>query len=268
MSALGAFAGPELWNLLDLPLPDGAVPALVGDSATAMWKLKLKVGKDDGALLDYQDEQGRPFKVKLVGALPPRLSVLQGRLLVSNRNFTTLYPSEGGFKAFLVDAPAASEDGVRRYLSQRLETAGFDVVPSVERLREFYVVESSYLRLFMVLGGLGLLLGTAGMGILVLRHVIERRGELALLRAVGYTREEAARVVMAEQLFLVGAGLAAGTLASALAIGPTALLSQTTLPVGLLALFLGGTAALSLAWIRLAAGAALRADLIPALRSE
>ncbi|HEV3028181.1 MAG TPA: ABC transporter permease, partial [Planctomycetota bacterium] len=268
MAALGAFADAERWNLLDRPLPDGAVPALVGDSATAVWKLKLKVGADEGALLDYLDEQGRPFKVKLVGALPPRLSVLQGRLLISNRNFTSRYPSGGGFKAFLIDAPAASADKVRHYLSQRLETEGFDVLPSVERLREFYVVESSYLRLFMVLGGLGLLLGSAGMGILVLRQVIERRGELALFRAVGYSRNEAARVVMAEQTFLLIAGLTTGTLASALAVGPTALLSQTSIPVGLLALFLVGTAFLSLGWIRLAAGMALRADLIPALRSE
>jgi ABC-type antimicrobial peptide transport system permease subunit len=106
------------------------------------------------------------------------------------------------------------------------------------------------------------------MGILVLRQVVERRGELALLRAVGYSRQEAARVVMAEQRFLLAAGLAAGTLASALAIGPTALMSRTSIPVGLLAVFLVGTTLLSLGWIRLAAGAALRAALIPALRSE
>ncbi|RPH37488.1 MAG: ABC transporter permease, partial [Planctomycetota bacterium] len=80
LGALGAFAGPDVWALLDQPQPDGAVPALVGDSATAMWKLKKKVGKN-GDLLEYRDERGRPFQVRLVGTLPPRLSVLQGRLL-------------------------------------------------------------------------------------------------------------------------------------------------------------------------------------------
>jgi len=244
------------------------VPALVGDSATAMWKLKKKVGKDDGDLLEYQDEQGRPFKVKLVGALPARLSVLQGRLIISQADFTRLYPSEGGYRTFLIDAPAGSETKVTEYLSQRLGTRGFDPVPSVDRLKEFYVVESSYLRMFMVLGGLGLLLGSAGMGILVLRHVMERRGELALLRAVGYTKDQAAGVVMAEHRFLVFAGLAAGTLASALAIGPSALQPQNHLPFGLLAVFLLGTAALSLGWIWIATRFALRAALVPALRHE
>jgi ABC-type antimicrobial peptide transport system permease subunit len=106
------------------------------------------------------------------------------------------------------------------------------------------------------------------MGVLVLRHVMERRGELALLRAVGYTKEQAAAVVMAEHRFLVFAGLAAGTLASALAIGPSALEPQNHIPFGLLALFLVGTAVLSLGWIRIATTFALRAALVPALRHE
>lgn len=268
LGRLGAFAGADLWALLDRDLPEGVVPALVGDSATAMWKLKKKVGADAGDLLDYRDERGRPFKVKLVGALPPRLSVVQGRLLISNAHFTRLYPSEGGAKMFLVDAPAGKEAAVGRYLSDRLETAGFDAVPSVERLKEFYVVESAYLRMFMVLGGMGLLLGSLGMAILVLRHVMERRGELALLRAVGYTPADAARLVMAEHRFVLVAGLAAGTLASALAVGPSALQPQNHIPFGLLAGFLIGTAGLSLAWIAVATRAALRAPLLSALRHE
>ena len=267
LASLGAFAGPEVWKLLDEPLPDGVVPALVADSATAMWKLKKKAGPD-GDLLDFRDERGEPFRVKLVGALPSRLSVLQGRLLISHGHFTRLYPGEGGYRTFLIDAPPGREEAVISYLSQRLESKGFDLVPSVDRLKEFYVVESSYLQLFMVLGGLGLLLGSAGMGVLVLRQVMERRGELALLRAVGYSRDQAAAVVRAEHYFIVLVGLATGTIASALAVGPSALQPQNHIPFGLLALFLFGTALLSAAWIRLATTLALRAPLVPALRHE
>jgi ABC-type antimicrobial peptide transport system permease subunit len=243
------------------------VPALVADSATAMWKLKKKAGPG-GDLLDFRDERGEPFRVKLVGALPSRLSVLQGRLLISHAHFTRLYPGEGGYRTFLVDAPAGREAAVASYLTQRLESKGFDLVPSVDRLKEFYVVESSYLQLFMVLGGLGLLLGSAGMGVLVLRQVMERRGELALLRAVGYSRDQAAGVVRAEHHFLVVVGLATGTIASALAVGPSALQPQNHIPFGLLALFLFGTALLSAAWIRIATALALRGPLVPALRHE
>lgn len=253
LAGLGAFAGPELWGLLDGASAGGPVPALVGDSATATWKLKKGVGD----LLDYTDERGRPFQVKLVGELPHRVSVLQGRLLISREHFTRLFPSESGHRVFLVDAPAA--------LAGRLEGSGLSLVPSFERLRQFYVVESTYLSMFLVLGGLGLLLGTAGMGVLVLRTVMERRGELALLRAVGYSAAQAGRVVAAEHRFLLLAGLLIGTLSAAVAILPAA---GGRLPWALFAGFLLGMAVLSMGWIWAATKLALRAALIPALRNE
>ena len=43
-------------------------------------------------------------------------------------------------------------------------------------------------RKFTGAGLLGLLLGSAGLGVVVLRNVLERRGELGLLQAVGFPR--------------------------------------------------------------------------------
>ena len=63
---------------------------------------------------------------------------------------------------------------------------GADAMPTAERLAEFHTVENTYLSTFQTLGGLGLLIGTVGLAAVVLRNVLERRRELALLRAVGY----------------------------------------------------------------------------------
>jgi ABC-type lipoprotein release transport system permease subunit len=267
LADLGAFLPAETWRLLDAAPSDGSVPALVGDSATALWKLKKKVGPD-GDTLDYLDERGNAVKVRLVGALPVRLSVLQGRLLVANRHFTRLYPSEGGTRIFLVDAPAGKEAETAALLSGKLGDVGLDVAPSVDRLKGFYVVETTYLMMFLVLGGLGLLLGSAGMAVLVLRNVLERRSELAILRAVGFTEARVADVVVAEHRFLVWAGLAAGAGASLLAVVPAAARPGVDVPFALLGGFLAGTFLLSLGWIRLAARLALRAPLVSALRNE
>jgi ABC-type antimicrobial peptide transport system permease subunit len=233
-----------------------------------MWKLRKRVAPKDGETLDYTDERGRPFRIRLVAALPTRLSVFQGRLLVSNRDFTRLFPSESGHRVFVADVPAGREVRVAAYLTQRLEAAGLDWVPAVARLREFYVVESTYLAMFLVLGGLGVLLGSVGLGVLVLRTVMERRGELALLRAVGYSEGQTRGVVMAEHRFLVAVGLAAGLASAALAIAPSAARPEVHVPYGLLAAFLAGTAIISLAWIQIATGLALRGPVVPALRSE
>ncbi len=268
LGELGAFADASVWESLEGDPGDGIVPAIVGDAATAMWKLKMSVHPERGSLIDYEDERGRPFQVRLVAALPTRLTVLQGRLLIAERDFERLFPSESGDRLFLIDAPAGGEDVAIQALTKKLERVGLEVVPAVERVQRFYEVESTYLLMFLVLGGLGVLLGTAGMGVLVLRNVFERRSELALLRAVGYTRGQAARVVLAEHLRLVGLGLLAGVVASAVAVGPSLARPGAQVPIDVIGGFLLGTAALSVGWVWLATRAALRSPLIPALRNE
>jgi ABC-type lipoprotein release transport system permease subunit len=262
LAALRAFDAP--WERLETAFPDGAVPALVGDADTAMWKLR----KGEGDTLDGQDELGRPFRVRIAGTLPMRLSVFQGRILIARRDFTRLYPSEGGTRAFLADVPRGKEEAVARHLTAKLETSGLDVVSPLDRLREFQAVETAYLAMFLVLGGLGLLLGSAGMGILVLRHVLERRRELALLRAVGFTKDAIGRVVMAEHFLLAAMGMAVGTASAAVAIVPGLARPGAQIPFPLLAAFLAGMAALSAGWIWIAARGALRGPLLGALREE
>ena len=63
-----------------------------------------------------------------------------------------------------------------------------------------------------------LLLGTVGLGVVMMRNVLERRSELALLRAVGYTTPMLKRIVLLENAFLLSFGLLAGTIAAAVAM--------------------------------------------------
>ena len=59
---------------------------------------------------------------------------------------------------------------------------------TAERLAAYLSVENTYLTTFQALGGLGLVLGSLGMAVVLLRAIWERRAELALLRALGYRR--------------------------------------------------------------------------------
>ena len=71
-----------------------------------------------------------------------------------------------------------------------------------------------------MLGGLGLLLGTLGLAAVLLRNVLERRRELALLRAVGYNSSHFTLMVIAENVLLLFSGLVTGTVCALLAIAP------------------------------------------------
>ena len=54
----------------------------------------------------------------------------------------------------------------------------------------------------------------------LLRNALERRGELALLRALGFGRGRLGLIVVAEDALLLVLGLAAGTVAALPAVAP------------------------------------------------
>ncbi|MHC4506660.1 MAG: FtsX-like permease family protein, partial [Planctomycetota bacterium] len=66
----------------------------------------------------------------------------------------------------------------------------------------------------------GMLLGSLGLVAVLARGVIERRGEIALLRALGFTRWRAAALLVWENSLLLVAGLAGGAAAAAVAVAP------------------------------------------------
>ena len=249
------------WLLLAKDFGPGVVPA-IGDDATITWGLARKVGDT----LDYTDERGRPFKVKLVGVIAN--SVLQGSLVIAEERFVSLFPSEEGYRFFLIDAPWERADAVGKVLSRALGDAGFEATLAAVRLAEFNTVENTYLSIFQVLGGLGLVLGSVGLAVVVMRNVLERRGELALLRAVGFRRRTIQWMVLSEHWGLLAMGLVCGVVAALVAVLPALRSPGAGVPYGSLALTLGVVVGGGLVWTWLAAGAALSGPLLPALRKE
>ena len=102
---------------------------------------------------------------------------------------------------------------------------------TAERLAGFHRVEYTYLSTFQMLGGLGLVLGTLGLGAILLRNVLERRRELALLRALGYTQSDFFAMVVAENVLLLVGGLVIGTFCALVAIAPMFLDRGGRLPI-------------------------------------
>jgi putative ABC transport system permease protein len=237
------------------------IPA-IGDANSIQWALGKKVGDT----IDYVDEQGRAFKLRLVGAVVN--SILQGSLLIDEAEFVKRFPGENGYRMFLIDVPSNSVSQVSATLSRALQDVGLELTPAVERLNAFNAVQNTYLGTFQVLGGLGLLLGSAGLGIVVLRNVLERRGELGLLVAVGFRRQALHRLVLSEHGALLAMGLGLGITAAAVAVLPAILTPGTRLPYGSLALTLAAVLLNGLLWTWLATRYALRGNLLAALRNE
>jgi ABC-type lipoprotein release transport system permease subunit len=251
------------WLLLDREFEDGAVP-FVADANSAAYVLHLGLGDD------FMLERGgglAPLRLRLVATLAD--SIFQGELLVSERNFLRHFPEQEGYRVFLLDLPdEADAPRVAAALEERLTDFGFDAASTSERLASFHRVENTYLSTFQMLGGLGLALGTLGLAAVLLRNVLERRRELALLRAVGYDRRHFGLMIVAENALLLACGLLTGTFCALLAIAPVVSARGGRLPLASLGLLLAAVVVSGLAASLVATAAALRAPLLAALREE
>jgi putative ABC transport system permease protein len=210
---------------------------------------------------------GQPVRLRVVAALSD--SILQGELLMSETNFLKLFPDREGYQFLLVESPSGRAPEVVNAINRRGAEIGADAVSATDRLAAFHRVENTYLSTFQTLGGLGLLIGTVGLAAVLLRNVLERRRELALLGAVGYRREHVLTIIAAENAYLLGWGLAAGTLSALVAIGPAIVERGGRIPMtaagALLLIAMLVVGALSTV---AATRAATRAPLLESLRAE
>lgn len=247
----------------------GEIPA-VGDAQSIEYALGLSLGDT----LDFVDERGEPFRIRLVGAVAN--SILQGSLLIDEAELVGRFPSASGHQAFLVDVATGADETQRARelsrvaatLSRALSDVGFEVTTTTARLDKFNAVQNTYLSTFQVLGGLGLLLGSVGLGVVVLRNVFERRGELGVMTAVGLSKSALSRMVLREHLWLLLLGLGLGCGAAALAVVPAWRNPAGGFPWRLLAVTLGLVGLNGVVWTWWATRRALSGNLLATLRGE
>jgi ABC-type antimicrobial peptide transport system permease subunit len=248
------------WRLLDRPLPDGAVP-VIGDANSLAYVLHRAVGEDLVIA-----GSGGPITLRVVASLSD--SIFQSELLMSEANFLRLFREQEGFGYLLVETGSAAREQAKATIGNALNDLGADVTGTAERLAAFHRVENTYLSTFQTLGGLGLLLGTVGLAAVLLRNVLERRRELALLAAVGFARRHLLLMAAAEHTVLVVWGIAAGMVCAAIAVVPAALERGAGLPIGSGALLLVFSVLVVTMISTLAAMAGSPVQLVEALRSE
>ena len=249
------------WRLLDRVFDDGAVPA-IADATSLAYALHLSVGDD----FILNPDSDNPIRLRFVAALTG--SIFQSELIIGEQHFVRLFPAHEGYRFFLVDAPADQTAEVTAALEDRLADYGFDVTSAPERLAAFHRVENTYLATFQTLGALGLLLGTLGLGTVLVRNVLERRRELALLRAVGYSTGHVSLMVLVENGLLLFGGLGAGTVCALVAIAPAWIERGGQFPIMSLGGLLLAVALAGVVSSLVATMVAVRSPLLAALRSE
>jgi ABC-type antimicrobial peptide transport system permease subunit len=267
---LGATRALAEWNGFDMqgkgwealfagPDSEGAIPA-IGDADSVQWILHSKLG----GVYTFDSDDGRPVKLRIVGVIPG--SIFAGELLVSDDNLRRVYPKINGMRYFLV--AGGHQAAVRETLRAGLSDQGVEVSTTRDILNRYISVQNVYLAIFLSLGGLGLLLGTAGLVAVIARSVLERRGELGFMAAAGFRRSVLVRLVAMEHSGLLLGGLVCGGVAALLAVWPVLRSGRADVQWGALAALLAAVAVVGLLACIITAWCSISKQPMRALREE
>jgi putative ABC transport system permease protein len=265
-SELGAFdfektsEGPSPWLLLN-DKKENIIPA-IADQTVITWGLRKKTGDT----LLYLSETGQPLKMVLQAGL--RNSIFQGNLLISEENLKKYFPTQYKSVLMLIKGPVEKQSEIADRLGYLLGEYGTTLTSTSERLASFNEVQNTYLSVFMLLGGLGVLIGVIGLGIILLKNILERKNELALMQAMGFRNHQITGILVAEHMVILVTGMLVGLLGALIALlmkDSQSILRLPWLQVGsiLLLILMSG-----FLWIWIPAKKAVRANLVEALKNE
>jgi putative ABC transport system permease protein len=219
------------WQRLERPAQgttESPVPVVL-DQNTALWALHLAGYVGERFSYTFDD---RKIVFQTVGV--SQNTILQGSLYIGESNFETLFPSITGYRMFLIKSRSSDNskgasmilENARTVLEEGWSDSGLSLASSDAVLRQLLSVQNTYLGAFQVLGALGLLLGTIGLGVSQLRSAMERRGELATMRAIGFTKSRLVWLLTLENGWQLARGIGIGVGSAALATLPAVLSGQ------------------------------------------
>ncbi len=147
----------------------------------------------------------------IVAGLVDRDFVFNG-LLASSPAVSQLMGPAGALstRAYVTLQPGADADAVAARLQGRLLANGATARPFAEVVHDQTSQQIGFFRLMEGYLGLGLLIGIAGLGVVMVRAVRERRRQIGMLRAMGFTSSVIRRAFLVEAGFVAAQGIALG----------------------------------------------------------
>lgn len=210
------------WLTLESAPANGTIYG-IADQTVLQYGLKIKAGDT----LKIRTESGQVLNVIICAGL--KSSVFQGYVIIGNENFSRFFPSVPGSQLFLADGDPESEELYLSTLNERLSEYGVHFEPAGERLASFFVVTNTYLSVFTILGGIGMILGVAGLGLILIRNFNQRKRDFGLMLAGGFSVKSIRKIVFGEHTRILLYGIFTGIISALVATRPS-LMNNSDLP--------------------------------------
>ena len=202
------------WQYLTLS-PESNTIYGIADQTVLEWGLKLKPGDT----LVLRSENGQPLNIIIAAGL--QSSVFQGYVLIGKENFIRYYSSVSGSSVLLVDGDRTLTDLYKNTLNERLQGYGVNIEKTTSRLASFNEVTNTYLSVFEVFGAMGMIIGIAGLGFVLLKNYNQRKREFAIMLAIGYQVKKIRKMILSEQMLILFAGVTSGIVPAIVATLPS-----------------------------------------------
>jgi len=164
--------------------------------------------------LEVRDQAGTVKRVKVIGFMDKPYYGLFQNMLLSQKTLTEMFslPADQLKPTnYYFDVKSGiATDTARVSLGQAFAENGLEPKNISEEIKKDTAVSTGFNTLFQFFAGLGLLVGIAGLGVISTRVVVERRQQIGMLRAIGYSRGLVQLSFLLESSFIAILGLVIG----------------------------------------------------------
>src|SRR2546425_427560 len=164
------------------------------------------------------DAAGRSVNLTIVGVLEQALQFTSG-VFVDQSVVRGVFPVQERYTAYFFQmAPGVDVGAFRTDLERTFFVYGLQTIDIREQIGQAFGASQEVLTLMQAYLGIGLLVGIAGLAVITLRAVVERRTQIGALRAIGFTRGMVLGTFLVEIALIavlgIGIGVALGIVLS------------------------------------------------------
>ncbi len=149
-------------------------------------------------------------KLKVIGVVDLGSSGTYAGIHVSSAAFATLFGTPDYRTFFVKTKPGTNNIDISRQIEASLLDTGAQADSLRHKVDQDASVFTSFFRIIQGFMGLGLVVGVAAVGVIAFRTVVERRQQIGMLRALGYTKGMVGLTFLLESAFISIGGITTG----------------------------------------------------------
>jgi len=149
-------------------------------------------------------------KLRIVGIFSLKASAVYNGLFLSPQAFNTIFPKPESTMHLMKLTPGTDSVAVAKMIEKTLTEQGVQADSLRKLIEDQQAQNQGFMYLIDGFMGIGLFVGIAAVGVIAFRTVVERRQQIGMLRAIGFTRGAVAVSFIMESSFITLLGVLSG----------------------------------------------------------